>query len=188
MSEETIYKTEEAAKLSKINSSSLPALAIIGVGILLLAAAIFDFHLIDILWPGFVIAPGLLLMWPAYKATAESPSKLSFLAVPGAMIATVGGLLFVMNITGYFDAWAYSWTLVIAAAVAGLMYAKRFDEDSRVHEKGYKFIRFMGFLFVGMAIFFEIVAFEHFNPLTSLAIIAFGFYMLMKDRKTQKAE
>ena len=90
MSEETVYKAEEAAKLDV--HASLPAFVLIGVGIALLLAYAFDFHLLDILWPGFVIGPGLLLMWPAYKSTADDQSKLAFLAVPGAMIVTTGVL------------------------------------------------------------------------------------------------
>ena len=67
MSEENVYKAEQAAKLNV--QSSLPAFVLIGVGAALLLAYLFDVRLLDFFWPGFVIAPGLLLMWPAYKST-----------------------------------------------------------------------------------------------------------------------
>ncbi len=184
MSEENVYKTEEASKLN--SQSSLPALGIIGVGIALLLAYLFDVRLIDFLWPGFIIGPGLLLMWPAYKSTAEDQSKLAFLAVPGAMIATLGILLFTANISNHFELMAYSWPLVIAAAAGGVMYVTRYDDNEQLQQRGYKFIRVMSMLFIGLALFFEIILLENFNPVMSLGLIGFGFYLLLRNRQVEK--
>ena len=185
MSEETIYKTEEAAKLHV--NSSLPAYALIGVGAVLLLAYLFNIDLMEVLWPGFVILPGLLLMWPAYKSTAEKQSKWAFLAVPGSMIVTTGILLFGMNITDHFEAWAYSWPLVIASIAAGVMYITRFDHNERLDERAMKFIRVMFMIFIGLAVFFEIIIFENFNPLMSLGLMALGLYLLVRERKLPKS-
>ena len=185
MSEETVYKAEETAKLK--SQQSLPALLLIGAGVILLFAYILDIHLIDFLWPGFIIGPGLLLMWPAYNSTAEEQSKLAFLAVPGAMLATIGVLLFVMNITDHFEAWAYSWPLIIAAAAGGVMYVTRHDNNERLEERGYKFVRVMSMLFFGLAFFFEIIIFENFNPLMSLGVIVLGLYLFMRERQANKS-
>jgi len=184
MSEETVYKAEEAAKLSV--HKSLPAYLLIGVGTVLLLAYLFNIDLMEVLWPGFVIAPGLLLMWPAYKSTAEEQSKLAFLAVPGAMIVTTGILLFAMNLTDHFEAWAYSWPILIAAIAGGVMYITRFDSNDRLQERAHKFIRVMFMTFIGLAFFFEIIVFENFNPLMSLGLIALGSYLLVRERKISK--
>ena len=184
MSEENVYKAEEAAKLN--DQSSLPALALIGVGITLLLAYLFDIRLIDYLWPGFIIGPGLLLMWPAYKSTGDDQSKFAFLAVPGAMIATLGALLFTANISNHFELMAYSWPLVIAAAAAGVMYVTRYDDNEQLQQRGYKFIRVMAMLFIGLAFFFEIVVLENFNPVMSLGLIGFGLYFLLRNRRIEK--
>lgn len=185
MSEETVYKAEEAANLR--SQPNLPALALIGMGLFLLLAHVFDIRLIDMLWPGFVLAPGLLLMWPAYKSTPDDQSKLAFLAIPGAMIAAFGALLFAMNLTGHFEAAAYSWPLVIAAAAGGVMYVSRYDDNEALQERGLKFIRSMVLAFVGMAFFFEIILFENFNPLMSLGLIGFGLYLLLRRRGGTKS-
>lgn len=182
MSEETVYKAEEINKL-KENRSALPALAIIATGLVLLAAQLFNFHLMEIFWPLLIVGPGLLLMLPAYNATPERQSSFWFLAIPGAVFTAIGGLLFVMNLTGHFEAWAYSWPLLAAAAAGGWMYAKRYDETSSAQRRGYKFIRWMAMLFGGLAIFFEILVFENLNPLLSLALVGFGFYLLLRDRR-----
>jgi len=184
MSEETVYKAEEAAKRNV--QSSLPAFALIGVGAALLLVYLFDIRLIDFFWPGFIIAPGLLLMWPAYKSTADEQSKFAFLAVPGAMIAATGLLLLTMNVTDHFEAWAYSWPLLIAAAAGGVMYVTRFDDNAPLQERGYKFIRVMTMVFIGLAFFFEVIIFENFNPLMSLALIGFGLYLLLQNRRDAK--
>lgn len=185
MSEETVYKAEETAKL-KSSQPSLPALALIGAGIMLLLAHLFNIRLMDFFWPGFIMMPGLLLMWPAYRSTAQEQSKLAFLAVPGAMIAATGLLLFAMNITDHFEAWAYSWPLIVAAAAGGIMYVTRYDDNPPLQERGHRLIRALSMIFIGLAIFFEIIVFENFNPVMSLGLIGFGFYLLLRNRREKK--
>lgn len=182
MSEETVYKAQEAVKM-KEREINWPALGLIGAGLFLLAATIFDFHVMDVLWPMFVIGPGLLLLLPAYNSTEARQSWFSFLAVPGAMVTAVGIILFAMNLTGHFEAWAYAWTLVIAAGVWGIGYAKRFNPASRDHDSVQKLIRWSLYAFGGLAIFFEILIFENFHPLFSLALIGYGVYLLAKKRR-----
>lgn len=183
--DETVMKAEERRKLS--SRQALPGVLLIGFGVLLLLTNLFRVDLMAYLWPGFVVVPGLLLMWPAYNSTVERQSPFSFLAVPGAMIATAGVLLFAMNTAGeHFEAWSYSWTLVIAAIPAALMYIRRFDRGHSVHENGRQFIRIMVILFMGLAVFFEIIIFQNFNPLLPLALIVFGAYLLFKERNGTK--
>lgn len=182
MSEETVYKAQEAVKM-QTKEINWPAVGFIGAGLFLLAATIFDFHLMDVLWPFFIIGPGLLLMMPAYKSTEAQQNTFSFLAVPGAVITAVGVLLFVMNITDHFEAWAYAWTLVIAAGIWGIGYMKRFNTVSPDHDTVAKLIRWSVFAFAGLAVFFEIIVFENFNPLFSLALIGYGVYLLAKKHR-----
>lgn len=183
MSDEKMYKAQEAAKLEK---SSWPAFLLIGFGAMLLLARLLDVDLIDYLWPGFIITPGLLLMYPAWNSTEDAQSRLSFLAVPGAILTTVGTLLFTMNMTDHFEAWAYSWTLLIVAAIAGVMLIKRFDPDHAVHTRGHRQIRFLVLLFIGFAAFFEVIIFENFNPLLPVALIGYGVYLLKRENQTEK--
>ncbi|GJM42595.1 MAG: hypothetical protein DHS20C20_28770 [Ardenticatenaceae bacterium] len=184
MSENSVLKIEESRKLQL--RQNWPAYGVIGVGVALLASQIFGFEMIDVLWPGFVLAPGLLLLWPAYNATPERPSRLSFLAVPGTMFMTIATLLFVMNLTGYFEAWAYSWPLVFASVAWGLMYSRRFEPGHAIHQSGYRFMRFMVLLAMGLVVFFEAIIFGSVNPLLPLGVIGFGIYLLVKERRSSK--
>lgn len=177
---------KERESMQLVLRQSAPALVVIGLGVVLLLSTVFEFHLIDVLWPAFVVAPGLLLLAPAYNATAVRQSRFSFLAVPGAIFMTVGLLLFAMNLANqHFEAWAYSWTLVVAAVPAALMYIKRFEPEHRIHTSGRKLVRLLVLLFMGLAVFFEIIVFENFNPLLPLAMIAYGVYLLRKQRQEE---
>lgn len=180
MSNEKMLKAEEARAL-KTESKLIP-MSIIGAGVVLLVANLFWGSPIDFLWPGFVIMPGLLLLWPSQQSTAVNQHPLSFLAVPGALLLTIGSLLFAMNLTDHFEAWAYSWALLPIAVAAGLIYIKRFDPDHRIHENGRKFIRTMAFIFIGFALFFELIIFGTFQPWLPVLLIGFGAYMLLRDR------
>ena len=184
MSEETVYKAQEAVKMQE-KEINWPALGFIGAGLFLLAATLFDFHVMDVLWPFFVIGPGLLLLMPAYKSTEDHQSSFSFLAVPGAAITAVGLNLFFMNITGHFEAWAYAWTLVIAAGIWGIGYAKRFNPASRDHDTVDKLVRWLVYAFAGLAVFFEIAIFESFSPLFAAALIGYGIYLLAKKHRQE---
>lgn len=184
MSEDSILKIEEAGKLQR--RQALPAYGVIAIGVVLLLSNLFNFHLINVLWPGFVITPGLMLLWPAYSSTPQRPKTLSFLAVPGAMTIITGILLFIMNLTNHFGAWAYSWPLVLGSVAWALMYMKRFEPQHRVHHTGYNFMRLMVLLAMGFAVFFELIVFGSFNPLLPLGIIAFGVYLLIKERQHNK--
>jgi hypothetical protein len=181
--ETTLYKAEERNKLAL--PSAWPAYSVIAVGVALLAANIFHIELINILWPGFVLAPGLLLLWPAHSSTAHRNHPLSFLAVPGAFIVMTSLLLFMMNLPDHFEAWAYSWTLAFAAAAAGLTYIDRFEPAHHIHEKAHKFIRRMSYLFIGFAVFFELVVFGNLTPWLPIALIGYGLYMLVKNNRTK---
>lgn len=181
MRENNVLKAEESAKLSAQPSSRWPAVAMIAAGVVLLLANLFNFHLISLLWPGFIIGPGLLMMWPAAHQTEDRHSFMAYLAVPGAVVTMVGLMLFVMNLTGAFEAWAYVWTLLPAAAAAGLMYVKRFDTTSQIHETGRKFIKAMVLLCGAFAIFFELIIFQSYRPWLPLLMIGYGIYLLVRN-------
>jgi hypothetical protein len=184
MPEETIYKAQEKIKLN--SESSLVPWLLIGAGAVLLLASVFNFHLIDYLWPGFIIVPGLMMMIPAYKSTAVEQSRWSFLAIPGAIFLMIGGMTFVMNLFDHFEAWTFCWPLIPAAVAGGVLYMTRFDGNTNLERRANKFIRYMVMLVVGLAFFFEIIIFENFNPLMSLGLILFGFYLLRHDRRKLK--
>lgn len=184
MNDEEFYKAEEKLKL---NAHGFPAILIIGSGVLLLVANLFGLNLTHYLWPGFIIVPGLLLLAPAFTTPSKRRNPLAFLAIPGAIVTTVGVLLFVMNLTNHYEAWAYSWTLIPAAAIAGVMYAMRYDPTNGIHEFGEKFLRISGYVFVALAIIFELLIFNSLGPWFAVVLILYGVFMLVRNRQLQKS-
>ena len=103
------------------------------------------------------------------------------------MILTTGVLVFVMNLAfEHFEAWTYSWTLLLASIPAALMYIKRFDQSDNIHQSGHRFIRKMIILFMGLAAFFEIIIFQNFSPILPLILIGYGAMALVKNRREMR--
>ena len=69
-------------------------------------------------WTLFVIVPGVLLL--ATGLVTDRPAGLG-LTIAGSIVTTIGALLLVMDQTGRWDAWAYAWALIPAAAGVGLV-------------------------------------------------------------------
>lgn len=178
MSDETLLKAE-AKKKSSVNKG---AMILISAGVVMLAVNLLGFDLMDFLWPAFIIGPGLLMIWPSYQSTNENQSRFSFLAVPGAMTIAVGLLLFLMNIVGHYESWAYVWPLVVASGAAGYDYMNRFSESTARSEKVHRLIRTMVITFMVLAVFFELLIFNSLGAWWPLLLIGLGFYVYFKNR------
>lgn len=179
MQDETIYKAQ--LKQPAGRHSAWP-LVLVGAGILLLLP-----HFVpDSLWAPlfFLVTPGLLLLLPAYRSTAEARSAFSFLAIPGALLATTGVLLAVMGITHHYGSWAYAWTLLPAAGVGAAMYMSRFDPDHAIHRTGYGVVRALIVAFMVMAIFFELFVFRGLGAWWPLMLVAAGAYLWLRDHRS----
>ncbi len=72
-------------------------------------------NLFDIgsLWPLILVAIGVIFL---VGALAGRPP----LAVPGAILAGLGALMFVQNWTGAWESWAYAWALIPGFVGVGL--------------------------------------------------------------------
>jgi hypothetical protein len=181
MSDETVYKAGKANNGQ--STQTLVAVAIIVAGLALLAINLLHIQLINFFWPAFIVGPGLLMIWPTHRSTAEKRHALSFLAVPGGMLVALGGLMFAMGLVDYFDAMAYAWPLILAGGAGGYVYLHRFDSDGRAAAKGHRFIRAMVIAFMAMAALFEIVVFHSLGGWWPLLVIGLGVYLLLKNRR-----
>lgn len=179
MHDETVYKAEIKAPARR--SSAWPVLLVAG-GLVLLSPAILP----DELWLPLIllVAPGMLMMWPAYRSTAESRSSVSFLAIAGAPVLLVGGLLLVMGVTHHYGSWAYAWLLLPAAVLRGAMYVKRFEPDHSIHTTGYRVVRALILVTMVLAIFFELFVFRGMGAWWPIMLIALGGYLWLRDKRS----
>lgn len=186
MSEEMVYKAQEKALMS--GGRKRTAGLMIGAGFGLLVLTLSGVSLLEILAPLlFIGGLGLLMLWPAYRSTADHPRSMTWLAGPGAMLLALGSLIFTLGLIDHFEAMAYAWTLLPMSFIGGIMYGNRFRESASIHTNGPRAVRFFGWLFVLGGLFFELLVFESLGPWWPLVLVAYGLYLLVSQRRPQTA-
>ena len=184
MSEDTVLKAE----ISKKSIKPLLPILLILAGMALLVFNVFHIDMAGLLWPGFIIGSGLLMIWPAYRSTPEKQSSFSFFAIPGAMIVANGALLFLMNMFDHYESMAYAWTLVLAAGAWGYLYMKRFEQPNEKTDKVRRFIRTMVLAFMALAVIFELLIFQSLGGWWPLLVIGLGIYLWVRESRSEVNE
>jgi hypothetical protein len=184
MEDETVYKAQAKAGLNRSLNLGRPAVLLVLGGVFLLLASLYGIPLHEILMPLVIIGGlGVLLLWPAHRATAERPSQFGFLAIPGAFFLAFGVMVSTLIMLNRLEAILYLWTFLPMAVMAGIMYWKRFEQESGVHEFGQKFIRAFFYLFLGLGLFFELLVFQSLGPWWPLVLVAAGLFLLWQERR-----
>ena len=89
-------------------------LAMILLGGLLLVGQVLHINIGSLLWPFFIIAPGVALFVLALAIRGNGGEAL---AIVGGILSMVGLLLFVQNATGLWATWAYAWALIAPTSI-----------------------------------------------------------------------
>lgn len=164
--------------------------ALLGGGILIVAMRLFGFSLAALTWPFYVIAPGLLMLWLAFS---NGRSEVG-LAIPGALVAGTGAILFVLNLTNHWEAWAYMWALYPVFIGTAIMYAGKRQTNPDMERGGRYAARTGLWLLGGFAVFFELLIFGGgFQILGSiplpLLLIGGGLFLLLRrDQRKPKSK
>jgi len=159
------------------------AVILIGVGVISLIAQFTEFSLIGVLWPGFILLPGLAFLGFAFSGD----SKTGGFVVPGLVITTTGLILFYQNITGHWESWAYIWTLYPASVGLSLVILGRTEENREQAKVGRNMLVFSLVGFVVFAAFFELFIFnntggEAGRVFLPLMLIIGGIVLLLSSR------
>lgn len=163
------------------NRNQIAGIVLIAVGLLFLLGRGFgavDFG--QIAWPFFVLIPGLLLLGSAFLGTRKN----AHLAMPGSILTTIGLILLVMNITGYWQAWAYAWALIsVGVGVGNLIYGA-LSEDPLREQDGMRTIYVGLVLFAVFGVFFEFLIWGGLGGslrwLLPLLLIGGGVFLLLR--------
>ncbi len=151
-------------------------IALIVLGALFLLGRGMDFGQFG--WPLFVLIPGLILLGSAFVGRREAAG----LAVPGAIVTTIGLILFVLNGTDRWEAWAYCWALIVAGAGAGNFIFGALTRDTARERDGLRTVYIGLLLFAVFGVFFEFLIFGGFGGLgrwlIPLVLIGAGVYLL----------
>jgi hypothetical protein len=126
-------------------------LVVVGVAFLLIRVA--DAALGSSSWPLWLIVPGLAMLAGSF---AIPPRGGLGLAVPGTIIAIVGGILWVQETYDVYGTWAYAWALVAPTGpgLAMLLYGL-VRGDHELAADGLRIFLIGIGLFLGFAFFFE---------------------------------
>ncbi len=125
-------------------------------------------------WPMWTIAAGVLVLLIGLITGAPG------MAVPAAIIAGVGGILYYQNATGNWESWSYMWTLFPGFVGVGTILAGLLGENTRrnlVH--GMNLIVISAALFLIFAsLFGGLSLLGSYGP--AIILIALGVYILIR--------
>ncbi len=123
------------------------------VGAIVLVSRIVDLTIGGSAWPLWVIVPGLAMLAGSF---AIPPRGGLGLAIPGAIIAMVGVVVWVQDAYGLYATWAYAWALVAPTAVGlGMLAYGLVRGDGELAADGLRTTLVGLGLFLGFALFFE---------------------------------
>jgi len=157
-------------------SSIVAGIILILVGLFFLLLPFFpnlgQFINIEQQWPLIIVAVGgLFLLGALLGATG--------LAIPGSIIAGIGGLLYFQNLFNAWESWAYAWALIPGFVGVGILIARILEGETRrgLREGG-------GLIVISLILFFVFGAFLgggfSFGVVLALVLIASGFWVLIR--------
>ncbi len=83
-------------------------------GLLLLLSQLLHIDLAGLLWPFFIIVPGVALFLAALLASGKAGEPM---AIVGSIITMIGCILLFQNVTHLWATWAYAWALIAPTSV-----------------------------------------------------------------------
>jgi hypothetical protein len=105
-------------------------------------------------WTLFIFIPGLVLFVGGLLAQDEPAVGLT---IAGSIIMTIAAMLFAMDRTEHYEAWAYAWTLIPGAAGIGVLIHGSQAGDRRKVRAGGRLILISLVMFAVGAFFFETI-------------------------------
>jgi hypothetical protein len=127
---------------------------LVAFGLLALASQLFrGFDFWGTLWPLILIGVGLVFFAGMFSSGRSGGG----LAIPGAIFSGIGLMMFVQNMTNYWQSWSYGWTVIVMSVGVGIFIAGWWS-DSEVQRQAGKRVFSIGLiLFVIFGAFFEMI-------------------------------
>lgn len=139
---------------NKSNAPLVGGTLLIAFGLLALLSQIFRGTLDwGNLWPIVIIIFGCLF----FAGMFLGGRHVSGLAIPGTIITGIGLMLLVQSYTGYWESWAYSWTLIVLFVGLGIFLAGWYGSDEGQRGAGMNVMKIGFILFVIFGAFFEMI-------------------------------
>lgn len=126
---------------------------LIALGIFSLFERLFTFINWDFLWPLILVGVGAAF----FIGMVLGDKTRGGLAVPGSILIMVGLILFVMNITNHWEAWAYAWALIIMAVGFGTLINGIWSDRPDLRKRGLDTVRDSLILFLVFGAIMEFI-------------------------------
>jgi hypothetical protein len=166
-------------KLLPLNGSgSLLGGALVGLGALLLI-----FRLLGLDAGALIVTAVGLGMFVAMVLLGK---RWGWVAVPASVVTMVGLLLVYTSLFNYGQSWAYTWTLLFAAAGMGILISHYWSGRPENTRFGTFLVQASLIAFVGFGLFFEVLIFSRSGFLGNLLwpaiLIVVGGYLILRGR------
>jgi hypothetical protein len=165
----------------RISGSLVGGIILIVLGLLSLFGQIFrGFPFLSYLWPFIIIGFGGLF----FVGMLTGGRSMAGLAIPGAIISGLGLVMFIQNLTGYWESWAYSWTVILVLVGLGIFIMGLYTEDIHHRQAGIRLMKVGAILFIIFGGFFELI-FTAFRPygiqqyIFPVLLVALGGYLVV---------
>jgi hypothetical protein len=165
----------------RFSGSLVVGAILIALGLLSLIGQIFrGFPFMSYLWPFIIIGFGGLF----FVGMLAGGKSMAGLAIPGAIISGLGLMMFIQNLTGYWQSWAYSWTIILVLIGLGIFIMGLYTEDLHRRQAGLRVMKVGAILFIIFGGFFELVL-NAFRPygvqqyIFPVLLVALGIYLVV---------
>lgn len=163
--------------------------ALIALGVAFIAMRLLGVTLAGLFWPLWVLVPGAVMLWFGFRGER---AHLGW-NIPGALVGGTGAILFLLNLTGQWESWAYAWTLYPVFVGLALHQTGKRNANEGLIVGGHRTATTGLYMLLGFGIFFELLIFGGLDwiagPLLPLIFIAMGiFFMKSKSGCTTVAK
>lgn len=167
--------------MKRNNGSIVAGSLLILFGLLALLGQLFKgFNFWGALWPFIVIGFGLMF----FIGMLLGGKSVAGLAIPGSIITVSGLMLLVQNLTGYWESWSYSWTVILISVGLGIFLMGLYTGNEGSRRAGLRVMKTGLILLVVFGAFFELI-FSASQPvglrqiLFPAALILLGIYLVV---------
>ncbi|HKZ43431.1 MAG TPA: hypothetical protein VJZ78_00155 [Anaerolineales bacterium] len=104
-------------------------------------------------WPIMIMGFGALF----FVGMFIFGKSFSWMAIPGSIVTTNGIMLFLQNLTGRWETWSYSWTIILISVGLGIFIMGAWEGNLSRKKAGRKVMEIGLIMFVIFGAFFEII-------------------------------
>jgi hypothetical protein len=153
------------------------------IGAIVLLSRVVEVNLGSVGWPLWIVVPGVAMLIASFFIPPKGGVGL---AIPGAIVAIVGLILWVQETYDLYATWAYAWALVAPTGPGlGMLLYGVVHRDGELVGDGARLVLVGLGLFLGFGLFFEGVVGLSGTPIANLdqvlpyAIIGLGILLVV---------